>query len=59
MLLIATMGTVDTGAVDPFLELSILCSQYNMWFHVDAAFGGAYLMCEDVMENCKGGCLKC
>ena len=54
MLLVGTMGTVDAGSSDPFAEMSRLCSQYDMWFHVDAAYGGSYLMCPNIKEACIG-----
>ncbi len=33
-------GTVNTGAVDPLDLLADVCSKYDIWFHVDAAYGG-------------------
>jgi aromatic-L-amino-acid decarboxylase len=37
---IGIAGTTNTGAVDPLEELAKVCSQHNLWFHVDAAYGG-------------------
>jgi aromatic-L-amino-acid decarboxylase len=37
---IATAGTVSTGAVDPIGDIADLCSQRNVWLHIDAAYGG-------------------
>jgi aromatic-L-amino-acid decarboxylase len=33
-------GTVNSGAVDPLDALADICSKYDLWFHVDAAYGG-------------------
>jgi aromatic-L-amino-acid decarboxylase len=37
--LIATAGTVNTGATDPLNELADITEAEKMWLHVDGAFG--------------------
>ncbi|MDD7887570.1 aspartate aminotransferase family protein [Flavivirga sp. 57AJ16] len=41
---IGTAGTTDFGNIDPLKEISALASKYNLWFHVDAAYGCALLL---------------
>ena len=38
-LIIATVGTVSTGAVDPLPALAQIAKRYNIWLHVDGAYG--------------------
>lgn len=39
MMVIATAGTTNTGTVDPLNAIADLCEKYNLWFHVDGAYG--------------------
>ncbi|HEX8623384.1 MAG TPA: aminotransferase class V-fold PLP-dependent enzyme [Allosphingosinicella sp.] len=46
-LVVASAGTVDTGAVDPLAAIADLCRRHGAWFHVDGAYGGLFMLCEE------------
>lgn len=41
---VATAGTTNAGIVDDLAGVGQVARQHNLWFHVDAAYGGAALL---------------
>jgi len=51
-LVVASAGTTDTGAMDPLDSIADVCETNGLWFHVDAAYGGFFLLAD--VENPDG-----
>jgi aromatic-L-amino-acid decarboxylase len=44
---VATVGTTSSSAVDPVPEAAALAAQAGAWLHVDAAYAGSAMVCEE------------
>ena len=53
-LLVASAGTTDTGAVDPLAPLAEIARREGLWLHVDAAYGGFFLLTAQGRERLAG-----
>ncbi|CAH1268568.1 HDC [Branchiostoma lanceolatum] len=50
----ATTGTTDVGSVDPIAELADVAERHGVWLHVDACYGGFFVLCDSVKHLFKG-----
>ena len=39
MMVIGNAGDVSTGAIDDLKAIGAICKKYNLWFHIDGAYG--------------------
>jgi aromatic-L-amino-acid decarboxylase len=44
MAVVASAGTVNTGAIDSLSEIGVIAKKHNAWFHVDGAYGALAAM---------------
>ena len=52
--IVGTAGTTNAGIVDDLDGIGEIAQARNMWFHVDAAYGGAALLAPSVREKFSG-----
>ena len=48
--IIANAGSTGTGSIDPLEEIAALAKENNIWFHADAAYGGACTLTQKHLE---------
>ncbi len=53
-LVVASAGTTDVGAVDPLDALADICQQHHLWLHIDAAYGGFFVLCDSAKKLLDG-----
>ena len=51
---VATGGTTNAGIIDDLDDIATVCENENLWFHVDAAYGGGALVADSVKHLFKG-----
>jgi aromatic-L-amino-acid decarboxylase len=51
---IATAGTINTGAIDDMNAIADFCEQEGLWFHVDGAIGAVAVLADNVRDQLAG-----
>lgn len=54
LMVCSTAGTTVLGAFDPLKETNDICKQYNLWHHVDGAWGGAVMFSKEYNHLIEG-----
>ncbi len=50
----SAVGTTGTGAVDPVRAVGTIAREHGLWHHVDAAWAGPYMICEELRVHQDG-----
>ena len=53
-IVLGAAGSTDTGAIDPLDALADIADAHNLWFHIDAAYGGFFSLLEEEKSKFKG-----
>jgi len=53
-MIVGSGGTTDTGAIDPLQQMADIAEKHNCWYHVDAAYGGFFMLSPDLKEAFAG-----
>jgi glutamate/tyrosine decarboxylase-like PLP-dependent enzyme len=51
---VATAGTVNTGAIDDLAGIAEICRDQDLWLHVDGAFGALAILSESLRPRLAG-----
>lgn len=51
---VATGGTTNAGIIDDLSSIATVCEDENLWFHIDAAYGGGALVADSVRHLFNG-----
>ena len=53
-LVVASAGTTDVGAIDPLEEIGEIARANGLWYHIDAAYGGFFILTDEGKAKLKG-----
>ena len=53
-MVIASAGTTDVGAIDPLQQIGQIAEQNELWYHVDAAYGGFFALVDECRPRLAG-----
>ncbi|MBV8452975.1 MAG: pyridoxal-dependent decarboxylase, partial [Deltaproteobacteria bacterium] len=54
VMIVATAGTTNAGMIDPLAECAGLARSENVWYHIDAAWGGALIASDRLRYLLRG-----
>ncbi|MBV8811666.1 MAG: aminotransferase class V-fold PLP-dependent enzyme [Acidobacteriaceae bacterium] len=52
--IVASVGSTSTSAIDPVQAIADIAERYNIWLHVDAAYGGSAAVVPEMRQILEG-----
>jgi len=53
-MVVGSAGTTAAGIIDPLAEIGSFCNEAGLWFHADAAWGGAAVVSPNLRHHLAG-----
>jgi Glutamate decarboxylase and related PLP-dependent proteins len=53
-LVVASAGTTNTGSIDPLVPIGEIAKRNGLWYHIDAAYGGFFVLTDEGKTKLKG-----
>lgn len=53
-LVVASAGSTDVGAMDPLDKIGDIAQAHGIWYHIDAAYGGFFILVDEMKAIFKG-----
>ena len=52
--MVASAGTTDVGAIDPLRAIGKIANERGLWYHIDAAYGGFFVLTDEGKKKLEG-----
>lgn len=53
-MVVGAAGTTAAGVIDPLSDVGLFCRDEGLWFHIDAAWGGAAIVSKSLRHHLAG-----
>lgn len=53
-MVVASAGSTDVGTIDPLEAIGRIAKSNGLWYHIDAAYGGFFALCDECRPRLAG-----